>query len=257
VKLIGLGGVGGIVARYLAVFLSTLEAAIRLVLVDGDEFEPKNASRMLFSEDGNKAAVVRDDLLDALPESSLTLVAVEEYVTEENLPRLLHEGDLVILAVDNHATRKLVSDHCRDHLDDVCLISGGNDGVGEDSTGRVLRGTYGNVQVHLREGGVEVTPRLCLFHPEILEPADRLPTDLSCTELLESVPQILFANLTAAACILNAVWLHLTGTLAYAELAFDIAAGRMAPVPLPSCPGAPVSPPGRGPAHPEKTGAGA
>jgi len=32
--------------------------------------------------------------------------------------------DLVLLAVDNHATRKLVSDHCA-RLDNVCLISGG------------------------------------------------------------------------------------------------------------------------------------
>ena len=44
-KIIGLGGVGGIVARYLTTFLASLDAACRLVLIDGDEFEEKNATR--------------------------------------------------------------------------------------------------------------------------------------------------------------------------------------------------------------------
>lgn len=63
VKVVGLGGVGSIAARYLAVFLASLEEPARIVLIDGDEFEPRNAERMLFSRCGNKAAVVRDELL--------------------------------------------------------------------------------------------------------------------------------------------------------------------------------------------------
>lgn len=233
VKLIGLGGVGGIVARYLAVFLTALGAPMRLVLIDGDDFEAKNASRMLFGRAGNKAAVVSEELLAHLPEASLTLLAIEEYVTGENLPRLIRDGDLVILAVDNHATRKLVAEFCATKLDRVCLVSGGNDGVGEDSLGRVLRGTAGNVQIHVREDGENLTPPLIEFHPEIEDPADLLPTDAHCTDMLESVPQILPTNLAAASAILNAVWLFACDALPYAEVAFDIERGRMAPVPLP------------------------
>lgn len=233
-KLIGLGGVGGIVARYLGIFLSVLDQPTRLVLIDGDEFEQRNSARMCFKSDGNKAAVIRDELLETLAEGRMTLAAIEEYVTAENLPRLVKNGDMVILAVDNHATRKLVGDFCGNELDDVCIVSGGNDGVGEDSLGRTLEGTYGNVQIHVRGGGRDLSPPLCRYHPEIRDPADKLPTDLHCTELLESTPQILFANLMAASCILNAVWLRLCGALSYEELAFDIRAGRMAPVPLPS-----------------------
>ena len=95
----------------------------------------------------------------------------------------------------------------------------------------MLRGTCGNVQVFLRREGESRTPELDRFHPEIREPADSLPTELHCTELLQSVPQILFANLTTAACILNAVWLFLCGALHYGEICFDIERGRMAPVP--------------------------
>ncbi len=232
IKLVGLGGVGGIVARYLSIFLASLGRSVRLVLIDGDEFEPKNAARMLFSEAGNKAAVLCDDLDEYLLDSAVTLLAIEEYVTPENVERLIVEGDVVLLCVDNHATRKLVNDHVA-RLDHACLISGGNDGVGEDASGRVLRGTFGNVQVYLRRAGEDVTPSLLAFHPEIAHPVDRLPTELSCTDLLESVPQLLFTNLLTASAILNTLLLHLSSTLHYSELAFDLADGLMRPTPVP------------------------
>jgi molybdopterin/thiamine biosynthesis adenylyltransferase len=233
VKVIGLGGVGGIVARYGAMFLASFDAGVRLVLIDGDQFEPSNASRMYFSGHGNKAEVTRADLIDRFRDSPLSLVAVPEFVTPENVGRLIHEGDVVLLAVDNHATRKLVNDHCA-RLRDVCLISGGNDGIGADSAGRVQRGTYGNVQVYLRHDGEDGSPSLTRFHPEIEKPADRLPTDLSCTDLVASVPQVLFTNLATASALLNALWLHLCSALHYSELAFDIAEGRMQPLALPA-----------------------
>src|SRR5262249_33116348 len=83
VKVIGLGGVGGIVTRYLAMFLASLQRGVRLVLIDGDQFELSNASRMYFSGHGNKAEVTRADLLPRFAESPLTLVAVPEIVTSE------------------------------------------------------------------------------------------------------------------------------------------------------------------------------
>ena len=234
IKLIGLGGVGGIVARYLAMFLAAQEQAARMVLIDGDAFEPSNASRMFFGSCGNKAAVVRDELLSRFAESSLSLLAFEEFVTRENLGGLLHNGDIVLLTVDNHATRKLVNDFCAAQLADVCLISGGNDGIEKSGDGKMQRGTYGNVQVYWRQGGVDLSPSLTRYHPEIQNPADKLPSDKSCTELFASVPQILFANLTVATAILNTLWLHLCGVLHYSELAFDIADGLMRPVPFPA-----------------------
>jgi hypothetical protein len=240
VKLIGLGGVGSIVARYGALFLASLGDA-RLVLIDGDTFEPSNASRMFFGACGNKAMVTRDELLPRFTESGLSLIAIEEYVTPDNCGRLIQEGDLVLLTVDNHATRKLVSDHCA-RLRDVCLFSGGNDGVVPDGSGTTRRGTYGNVQIYQRRDGQDISPPLTHHHPEIEQPADRLPTDRSCTELVLSVPQILFTNLAVAGALLNALWLHLSGALHYGEVAFDIADALMRPVTLlgsvPCAPGA-------------------
>ena len=232
VKLIGLGGVGGPVARYAGLYLAALDEDVRLVLVDGDTFEPTNANRMFFGGDGNKAEVIREDLMRYVGVESLMVEAIGEYVTPQNIDNLIREGDIVLLAVDNHATRKMVSDFCATQRQDVVLISGGNDGVGEGSDGRVLRGTAGNVQIYVRRDGVDVTPSLTEFHPEIREPQDEHPDDVSCTEMLASVPQIVFANLTVATCMLNAFWLYLCGALHYPELVFDIAEGLMRPIEL-------------------------
>jgi len=233
IKLIGLGGVGGIVARYLLMYLAASGATARVVLIDGDAFEAHNAARMSFSEFGNKAVVVRDDLLELVGDSPVELSTVQTFVTPDNVADLLHEGDIVLLAVDNHATRQLVGNHCRDVLDDVCLISGGNDGVGEDSTGHAQRGSCGNVQIHRRENGCDLTPHLGAYHPEIADPSDQLPSELSCSEAVFSTPQILFANLATASTMLNALLLHLCGCLGYPEVCFDIAEGMMRPLPLP------------------------
>jgi hypothetical protein len=232
VKAIGIGGSGGICARYAATYLAAGGKKSRLSLIDGDEYAPENAARQWFRECGNKAAVTREELLEVLGDSTLTLTAIESYVTEQNHARLLQEGDIVLLAVDNHATRKLVSDACS-RLKDVVLISGGNDAVGPDSRGQLHRGTFGNVQIAHRAGGVDLTPPLTAFHREIEEPADRRPDEVSCAEALESTPQILFANLAVASAMLNALHLVVCDALDYPEACFDIAEASMRPVALP------------------------
>ncbi len=233
VKLVGIGGVGCALARHGALYLASLDADTRLMLVDGDSFEASNATRMFFSSDGNKAEVVKQDLLPHFVNSRLTIEAIGEYVNPQNIEDLIQEGDTVLLAVDNHATRKMVSDFCASRREDVCLISGGNDGVGEDSAGRELRGTAGNCQIYIRRGGTDITPSLTQFHREIENPLDRRPDDPDCIEMLETTPQIAFTNLTVAVSMLNTFWLYLCGVLHYPELTFDIAEGLMRPTQLP------------------------
>src|SRR5262249_27732448 len=94
--------------------------------------------------------------------------------------------------------------------------------------------TYGNVQLYLKRGGGEASPSLTRYHPEIAQPADKLPTDLSCTELVKSVPQILFTNLATASAMLNALWLYLCRVPHYRELALDVAEGLMHPLAVPA-----------------------
>ncbi len=244
VRLVGLGGIGGIVARYCSIFLASLHCETNLLLIDGDEFEPTNPSRMLFSTYGNKAEVVRAELLKPFVDSRLTLMAVDQLITPENIAELIPSGlnEVILLCVDNHTTRKLISDYCEGRegfsgVDDICLISGGNDGVGADSSGAVRRGSYGNVQVYIRRGGADVSPSLTAFHKEIDQPTEPSGDDEHCTDILDSVPQLLFTNLMAASAICNTFWLYMCDALHYSELGFDIVDASMRPlgIPAPIC----------------------
>jgi hypothetical protein len=58
--------------------------------------------------------------------------------------------------------------------------------------------TDGNVQLYVRKGGVDLTPDLCAYHPEIANPDDKLPDEMSCEELSKSEPQLYFTNLGVA-----------------------------------------------------------
>jgi hypothetical protein len=236
IKLIGAGGVGGIVCRFGLMFACSLAQKqgtdVDWVIIDGDEFEEANRSRMFFSRHGFKATVMRDDLRNLVEDSRVTLTAVPKYIDEQNLPTLIQDDDIVLVCVDNNATRKLVSDYCDLELRRFALFSAGNDGIGESSSGRLVRGTYGNCQVFLR--GRLTSPSLTQHHAEVANPTDKLPTEIHCTELIASQPQVLFANLAAASSLLNALFLYLSDSLHYSELAFDIAEGRMRPLEIPA-----------------------
>jgi molybdopterin/thiamine biosynthesis adenylyltransferase len=224
IKLIGLGGIGCIVLPYLAIFLKSLDRAVRLVLIDGDKFEPGNASRMAFTEAGNKAEIKAAETLAMLGPSGVAVLAVPQYVTQENMPQLIRPGDYVLLCVDNHPTRRLVSDHCRT-LSDVVLISGGNDAVSPPDQ----RGTYGNVQVYVRQAGKDCTASLTRFHPEIAKAEGSMPGEADCAQQALSAPQILFTNLAVASAMLNALFAYTCGRLAYQEVQFDILDARSVP----------------------------
>jgi hypothetical protein len=232
IKVIGLGGIGCVVLQYLAVFLKGLARPVRLVLVDGDRFEAGNARRMVFQKVGNKAEVKAAETVAWLGASEVTVAAVPHYVSAENVADLVRPGDLVFLCVDNHPTRKLVSDHCAG-LPEVALFSGGNEGVDPPRE----RGTYGNVQVYLRRDGRDVTAPLTRFHPEIANPKGKMPTALNCAELAVSTPQVLFTNLAVASAMLSAFFAHACGRLAYQEVKLDILEARMLPqLPLTTAP---------------------
>jgi molybdopterin/thiamine biosynthesis adenylyltransferase len=220
IKLIGVGGIGCALAPFLARYLQFERRLtgdhVRITLIDGDEFESKNADRQSFEALGNKAKVKASELARAFP--GLSFRAVPEFVTAANLPHLLQPGDLVFLAVDNHATRGTVSRHC-EGLSDVVLISGGNDF------------TDGNVQVYVRKEGRDVTLPLTRFHPEIADPKDRSPAEMSCEELAaSSAPQLLFMNLAIASTMLNAFYAWRSGRLRYGEVYLDMVQGRAQPV---------------------------
>ena len=216
IKAIGIGGIGCALLPFLCRFLQYSGTAARLTLIDGDSFERANAARQAFPRLGNKAEVKAGELAQEF--QGLSFRAAPEYVTAANVARLVAPGDTVFLMVDNHASRLLVSAHAAT-LNDVTLISGGND----------LHD--GNVQVYVRREGRDLTPSLSRYHPEIAAPRDRNPADLSCEELAAAgAPQLLFANLTVAALMLNAFYACQKGALGYSEVYCDILENLTRPV---------------------------
>lgn len=184
VVVIGLGGVGSILIERLGRFFNyNNDLEVGLLLVDGDEYEPKNYERQEFSQMGNKSEVKATELEVKFPE--VRVDSYDAYINETNTAEVIKEGDIVFLCVDNHKSRNIISNYCK-QLKDVTLISGGNDF------------TDGNVQIYIRRKGVDLTPDLAAYHPEIANPQDKLPDELSCEQLANADPQLYFANLGVA-----------------------------------------------------------
>ncbi len=224
VTIIGCGGVGGHLAPNLCHYLHAERRAAHVVCVDGDAFELRNRSRMRFSSCENKALATARELAAAFGDV-LTIEPIPSYVTAENVATLLPERGVVFLAVDNHATRHLVDEHCG-RLRDVVLISGGNDGIEDGHTG-----TYGSVQVVRHVAGRALTSSLRRFHPEIETPEDRHPGELDCLALAQQgAPQLLFTNLAVASAMLNAFYGVEREAAAYEEVYLDILKNRVHPV---------------------------
>jgi len=209
IVIIGLGGIGSILCERIARYLTySSEEGVKLLLVDGDEYEPKNFDRQDFTRMGNKAEVKAADL--KMQFSRLNVSSYPAFVNETNLAQVVTEGSIVFLCVDNHKTRMIVSNYSN-KLKDVTLISGGNDLID------------GNVQIYIRQNGSDLTPDLCSYHPEIANPDDKLPEEMSCEELALSEPQLYFTNLGVATIMCWAFYNAVVkGEYEKSEVYFDI-----------------------------------
>ncbi len=221
--LIGLGGIGSNLVEPLCrtmAYSNSPQVAKRVILIDGKAFREHNLERQRVTSFANKAEAMQKAMSPLFP--ALKIEAKPCFVDSENVFVLIREGDTVFLGCDNHATRKLVNDHVLS-LENCLLISGGND-------------LYdGNVQIFWRHKGKHKTPPLTWHHPEIENPKDRNPAELSCEEAAKAgETQILAVNMTAATLILNAytMWLQ-DQTIPYHEIYFDLKTGNVRSVPWP------------------------
>jgi hypothetical protein len=217
--LIGLGGIGGLVLRLLVPFLHGSGERATVLAADGDSFEERNRSRMLFERLGPKALVLCEEL-GASYGDRVTLLPVPEYLTPQRARSWIREGDVVFCMPDNHATRRVAERRCA-RLRDVALFCSRDDGIENERSG-----TYGSVAIYLRAGGRDLTNPPSAHHPEIARPSDPLPTRQGCSAAMASAPQLLFTNAAVAAATLGAFYSWRAGTLDYEETCLDIAAGQ-------------------------------
>lgn len=193
ITIIGLGGIGSHLADDVARLLVARGDDATLTVVDGKHYEARKRTRQAFAEAGNKAAAKQRELRTAFP--TLRVEAMAEFLSPENAAFVILPSEIVLVCVDNHRTRKLVADVAAT-VEDCTVIAGGNDS-----------GTYGTVLVHLRRNGADVNPPITVDHPEIANPADRAPWEMSCEELAAAgETQVLATNVAVASAMLNTCW---------------------------------------------------
>ncbi|MEM3140898.1 MAG: HesA/MoeB/ThiF family protein [Nitrososphaerota archaeon] len=109
VAVIGIGGLGGISSMYL------VAAGVGFVkIIDFGRVELSNLNRqLLYSEEdvGRLKVEVAARKLESL-NSDVTIEAVNEYVSEDNIGRLIGDVDVVVDGMDNFKTRFIINDKC-------------------------------------------------------------------------------------------------------------------------------------------------
>jgi molybdopterin/thiamine biosynthesis adenylyltransferase len=213
IVLVGCGGIGsqlvGPLARYLA---SRGSREWLLVLVDGDVFERSNLGRQA-CRSGDLGTNKAEALAPIATEVGLAVTVIAEFVSADNVSSIVREGDICLLAVDNHRTRALVDRHLRS-LEDATLISGGNDE------------TDGNVQLVRRRHGRSLDGHLTEIHPEIgMADPEGEPGAAGCQVMAAERPQLLVTNLAVASSMLSCLWAVLEhGSVPYSEVYLDVVA---------------------------------
>lgn len=210
VIVIGAGGVGTWLCQGLARQLEFSAPGSGLIIIDGDNFEPKNMERQVFHGSGNKATVLSSELAPQFPRTVImpipawVVAEVDEDTTDEEnedgtvvtkvaADGLLANGDVIYAVVDNDACRKVLIE-AASKLDNVDLFTAGND-----------EAYYGSVYHYRRRDGQDVTVNPLENHPEYENPSDRNPGDLSCQERaeIEGGTQLVATNMAVASYLLG------------------------------------------------------
>jgi hypothetical protein len=198
--MVGAGGTATHLLPHLHAYLKARhkDAPWMLFILDGDVVEDKNLERQLFRPNdvtGNKATAAAARLND-----TEHVRAYPEYLSEENLPRFIRDGDTVFICADNHTVRKRIEDHALT-LPSVTVINGGN----EKWTG--------SCQLWVRKSGQNITPRLSYHHPEITVKLGEDRAEMTCLQAtqLPGGEQTIIANATAAIWMLTALWRYHRG----------------------------------------------
>lgn len=127
VKLIvcGAGALGSLLVDNLA-----RQGVRHLTVIDHDRVEAHNIGTQLYGQSDVGASKVEALRASCFRSAGVELEAVAKTLDERNVARLLRDADLVIDTFDNSASRKIVTEHCREKQI-ACLHLGLNVDYGE------------------------------------------------------------------------------------------------------------------------------
>lgn len=182
--------------------------ADRLVMVDGDTFNPRNAMRQGAGA-GNKLvrrmSAMRKQIINISFLQRLHMIGFNRYINPGNMAEIIERAPVpneenrksredlkgwrladldvpvVFLGVDNLKTRYEVSKYM-ESFDDCLVLNGGNEK------------TAGHVTVYERSGGKPLDPAIYEVFPNITPDADKRPDELECAVVAPKHDQIAITN---------------------------------------------------------------
>lgn len=204
IHVIGAGGTGGYCIEFLARLLAGGNHKIHVY--DGDMVELKNLKRQNFSEndlDLNKAEALCKRLSEQIMDAP-ELVPHPGYITDENafLAEILlsmedDESLVIVQAVDNVATRKLINNAIFGKLVENRILTVALDSGNDDQGGQVVLYANGGVRNTEPFGKTQlgILPTMLEVFPELNDVDDNNPgLVMDCAENAESKPQAMMAN---------------------------------------------------------------
>lgn len=226
--MVGAGGTASHLYHALYMYLKSredVEPNWELHIYDGDEVMTNNLERQVFTREdlGKNKAIA---LVESTPDTD-HLFAYDRFLGADELPKVIQDGDTVLIMVDNMFIRARIEEHCKT-LKDVSVINAGNELIS------------GSVQLWVREKGKNLTPPLSYLHPEITNTMDADRSAMSCADIakLPGGGQTVLANMSAAALSLAALYrLHEKryatekgkGNTPWTEVQFDHKLGTIMP----------------------------
>lgn len=172
-----------------------------VTIYDGDAFEDHNIERQVAST-GDKAAIINDILKQQGLSADCRPRYVSRLILEKYLERY-NETDgavLVIAAVDNDASRKMIIETLEASTTDFLFVTPGNSDAADAETS-----IKGNVLWFGREDGKTIGISPTILFPNIERPTDAIPRRGGCIEQAPSTPQLITANALAAALTLAVI----------------------------------------------------
>ena len=212
IHIVGCGGTGGFTFTNLARLFAGSNTPI--ILYDGDIVEPKNLKRQQFTKaniDMNKAeALVQNakaDILDLSPVEVRNhyITDVDDFIADILVYTPEDATPVIVSAVDNVATRKLINEALSQLPIDYIAIDSGNNNEG----GQVV--VTSSQPASLQESAFsdpQLVQLMNMFdvYPELATIEDTNPgLHRSCDEVVESEPQAMMANSRNADIISNIV----------------------------------------------------
>lgn len=204
IHVIGAGGTGGYCIEFLTRLLAGGEHKIHVY--DGDAVELKNLKRQNFHKDDvdlNKAEALCKRLSSQVMDApELTphpgyLTDGDSFLAEILLSLEPDESLIIIQAVDNVATRKLVNEVIFGKLIENRILTVALDSGNDDQGGQVVLYANGGVRnmEPFKEDLIGLLPTMLQVYPELNDVQDNNPgIVMDCAENAESKPQAMMCN---------------------------------------------------------------